>query len=185
MIIKSAMAAVLASAMGLSVAGCLSAEAAAENVDETAEALTTGITFDPTSLYLSYAVNGVYGVENAHYYPNQSSVTFNVPCDATQVGIQVDIKYNDTGAQLWPAVTATVPGLPSGTSNLNPMLQGTTATFGQWSNRTTNPLTGAASDQTLGVTLTLKTYTDSGYTTLSSAPATTITYYVRRLCTCL
>jgi hypothetical protein len=32
--------------------------------------------------------------------------------------------------------------------------------------------------------LTLKTYTENTYTTRSAAPETTITYYVRRMCTC-
>lgn len=187
MFIKSAMIAVLASGLALSVGGCVAGsatESGAENVTETAEALTTGVTFDPSLLYLTYIVNGTTILTDVHYYPGNSSVTFDVPCTATQVGIQANIKYNDTGVQLWPAVTAAVPGLTAVTSNLNPLLQGANENFGQVSNRATSPLTGATADTTLPVVLTLKSYTDSSYTTLSGVPITTMTYYVRRMCTC-
>ncbi len=187
MFIKSVLVAVVASAVGLSVVGCMSAETAdpaAENVDEAAQALTTGITFDPTTLYLNYAVSGTSAGLNVHYYPGSSTSVFEVPCNATQVGVQTNIKYNDTGAQLWPAVTFAVPGLTAATANLSPMLQGATATFGSWANSTSSPLTGAAADTTLAIVMTLKSYTNSSYTTLSGVPFTTMTFYVRRMCSC-
>jgi hypothetical protein len=65
------------------------------------------------------------------------------------------------------------------------MLQGTAAPFGQWSNPPTSLLTSASADTTLSVVLTLKNYTSNTYTTLvTGVPITTMTYYVRRMCSC-
>ena len=60
---------------------------------------------------------------------------------------------------------AQVPGLPSVTSNLDSITQGTSYNFGQISNRAANPLSGATSDQTLAIVLTFQTYTSSDYRT--------------------
>jgi hypothetical protein len=188
MFIKHVLVAVMASALGLSVLGCMSSESAeptsTENVNETAQALTAGVTFDPTALYLNYAVGGVSAGLNARYYPGNGQVVFEVPCSADLVGIGNTIAYNDVGPKLWPAVTAAVGSLTPVTSQLPGMLQGTTQSYGQWSNRPANPLSGLTGDQTIRVVLTLKTYTDAAYSVHSSAPDTSMTYYIRRMCSC-
>jgi len=185
MFVKNVLVAVMASTVGLCVVGCMSAESAdvaTENVTQAAEALTTGVTFDPAFLFVNYYVSSVASAD-FHYWAGNSSVVLEVPCNATQVGIQANIRYADTGPTLWPRVMAQVPGLPSVTSNLSSITQGTSYNFGQYSNRPANPLSGATSDQTLAVVLTLETYTSSAYTT-KAVPDTTATYYVRRMCTC-
>jgi hypothetical protein len=185
MIIKSALVAMLASAMGFAVVGCMSAETGVENVEETAEALTTGITFDPTNFVLSHTLDGTTWTADTMYYPpGNSLVTYNVPCAATQVRFQARLTYNDTGAELWPAVTAAIPGLPTTTANIISLTQGNSRQFGQVANFAVNPLSGAASDQPLAVVLTLKSYSTSSYSGALAVPSTTMTYYLRRLCTC-
>ena len=184
MFVKTVLVAVLASAAGLSVVGCMSAESAevaTENVTEVAQALTTGLTFDTTALYLNYHVGSTASAD-MHYYPGLSSVLMEVPCTATQVGVQAIIKYDGTGSTLWPRVLAQVPGLTQVSSDLSSMAQGTTQTFGQNSNLSPSLLTSAASDQTLAVVLTLQSHTSSAYT--FAVQSTTMTYYVRRMCSC-